>query len=486
MSTLRSLQQSLAEPRAARAVVLALIGLWTALVLWYIWRVTGDSITRDEWRFVEMLRHWYGGQFSLADIWSTNTAGSEHRVPAFKLYFLADALWFGLDVRLGCYLGALALGVFALLMYRYFLRTRPPGGSAAFDHYAFVPVAITLFSFSQSHIYSYDLLAMFAITGTMLFGALWMQVDLKLRTPQPAWRYLSFAALLVLLLLSFGAGKNPALVLATLVLAVGLALQGGKPVAWKALGTLTAGALLAEFIYFGGGAGSATKGGMSGLLGNVLGDLGGAFHYVLHALGVAFITGGAVLALPEAERAARLDLYGAVVLLGAAAALGLYLWGRAYRRVLLPLVLAVFTAGYLAELVLGRFGGGTDNGSAPRYVYTDHLLVVACVFVFADALTVLHRSGRQRAAIALLVALSLGMGWVEVHNQRLEFRSIDSQAKAQQVAVDAALARLAGQPVAYPRWYCPDQDLCDDDMQFLAEHRLSLARGAPAADSAKP
>ena len=486
MSALRFLQLRFDEPRAARAVILGVIGLWTALVLWYIWRLTADSITRDEWRFVEILRHWYAGRFSLADIWSTNTVGSEHRVPAFKLYFLADALWFGLDVRLGCYIGALALGVFALLLYRYFLRTRP-AGAGSFDHYAFLPVAITLFSFCQSHIYTYDLLAMFAITGTMLFGALWMQMDLKLRAPQPAWRYLVFALLLALLLLGFGAGKNPALALATLVLAAGLALQGGKPVAWKVLAWLTAGALLAELVYFGGGPGSAHKrGGLSDLLDNVLGDLGGAIHYVLHALGAAFITGSGLYSLPEADRAGRLDVYGGIVLAAALAALAVYVWSRGYRRALLPLVLATFTAGYLAELVLGRFGGGTDNGSAPRYVYTDHLLVVACVFVFADALTILHRSGKQRAARHLLVALSLGVAWVEIHNQRMEFRSIDSQANAQQVAVDAALARLAGKQVDYPRWYCPDQRLCDEDMRFLAEHHLSLARGAAAADSAKP
>src|SRR6185437_5154674 len=228
MSAMQALRLRFAEPKTAQRVVLALIGLCSLLVLWYVFRVAPDSITRDEWRFVEMLRHWYDGTFSLADIWSTNTSSSEHRVPAFKLYFLADALWFGLDVRVGCYLGALALTLFAWLLYRYFLRSRavegPGGGVRAFDHYAFVPVAITLFSFTQTHIYVYDLLAMFTIIGSMLFAALWMEMDLRLRAPQPWWRHGLYAALLLLLLLGFGAGKNPALVVASLVLAAGLAL----------------------------------------------------------------------------------------------------------------------------------------------------------------------------------------------------------------------------------------------------------------------
>lgn len=486
MSALRSLRQGFAEARAAQRVVLAVIALCSLLVFYYVFRLSPDSITRDEWRFVEILRHWYAGQFSLADIWSTNTAASEHRVPAFKLYFLADAVWFGLDVRVGCYLGALALTLFALLLYRYFLRSRPPGEAGAFDHYAFVPVAITVFSFTQSQIYTYDLLAMFTIIGSMLFGALWMQMDLKLRASQPWWRHALFAALLLVLLLSFGAGKNPALVLATLVLIIGLAWQApaGR---WQPLAWIIAGALLAELIYFAGGAGSINRSSMAGLIRNVLDDPSGAFHYLLHALGAAFIAVSTLFSMPADARPGALDTWGSIVLVGSVAALAVYLWSRGYRRALLPLVLAVFAAGYLGELVVGRFGGGTENGSAPRYVYTDHLLVVACAFAFADALTVLYRSGKRRAAIGLLAALILGMGGVEVHNQRAEFRAIDSHADAEAIAIDAARARLAGRPASYPRWYCPDDELCDQDMRFLAEHHLSLVRdGGPAQGTPKP
>lgn len=493
MSAVRSLRLKLAEPRIANWVMLAIIVLLTFLALRYVHQYLLDSISRDEWRFVEILRHWYGGSFSFADIWSTNTAGSEHRVPAFKLYFALNAAWFGLDVRLGCFLGVLALGAFIWLTYRYFLRTRPTGGPAgevtALDHYAFLPVALTMISFTQSHIYTYDLLAVFTIIGSMLFAALWMQMDLKLREPQPLWRYALYAVLLLALLLSFGAGKNPALVLATLLLAVGIALQvrGGKSVAWKVLAWIAGGALLAELIYFSGGGGKEGSH-LGGMVANVLGDPAGALQYVLHALGAAFLTTDGLFSLPEAERPAALSVYGAIVLVGAVVALAVYLWSRGYRRALLPLILAVFAAGYLGELVVGRFGGGTENGGAPRYVYTDHLLIVGCVFVFADALSALYHAGRRRAAVWLLTALTLGVGYVEVHNYRVEHRSIDAQLNAQVVALGIARARLAGGQTDFPRWYCPDQKLCDADMQFLAEHHLSLMRDqAPAAaDAAKP
>ena len=482
----------LGTPQTARRLVSALIGLCTLVVIWYVYRVGMDSISRDEWQFVELLRHWHAGQFSLDDVWSTNTAGSEHRVPAFKLYFLADALWFGLDVRVGCYLGVLALGLFVWLTYRYFLRTCPAGEATAMDHYAFVPVALSMVSFTQTHIYSYDLLAMFTIVGSMLFGALWMQMDLRLREPQPLWRYALFGALLLVLLLNFGAGKNPALVVATLVLAAGILLQShrataGRLAAWQVVGWIAAGGLLAELIYFWNGADAIKGPGLRGLLGHVLDDPGGALQYLLHALSAAFITSDALSQLPEAERAGALDLYGAVVSVGALAALALYLWLRAYRRALLPLVLAVFAAGYLGELVLGRFGGGTDNGGAPRYVYTDHLLVVASVFVFADAARALHRQGQRRLALGLLLALSIGVGWAEGYNLQVESRGIPFQVRGQRDAVHAARTRLAGGQATYPSWYCPDVPLCDAGMEFLAEQHLSLVRdGGAAADSPKP
>jgi len=471
---MKSLPEHLAEPRIARGVVLGLIGLCTLGVLVYVTRGTLDTVTRDEWRFLDMLRHWYDGQFSLADIWGTNTAGSEHRIPAFKLYFLADALWFDLDVRIGCWLGVTVLGVFALLLYRYFLRIRT-GAQDAFGHYAFVPVALTVFSYTQTHTYTYDLLAVFTIIGTTLIAALWMQMDLRLRTPQRTWRYLVLSAGLMLLLLLFGAGKGPAIVLATAVLAVPLALQaqGGRGTSLRVLAWIGVGALAGELIYWHGGAGRVTGHGLGELLSNVFADLGGAVSYVVHALGAALVS---AQALSFDDRAGRFATLGALVLAASVAALVIFLRTRMYRRSLLPLAFAVFTAAYLGELVVGRFGGGTDNGSAPRYVFTDHLLVVACVFVFADACRGLHLAGRQRRAMTALLALTLVVAYVEVRNLQVEYRFLDSQIRAQQTAIDAARTRLAGRPADYPRWYCPGDDLCDDGAQFLAAHKLSLFR----------
>jgi hypothetical protein len=432
---------------------------------------TVNTISRDEWRFVDILQHWYGGTFSLDDIWSTNAASSEHRTPAFKLYFLGNALWFGLDTRIGCFIGVAALVVFVLLMYRYFIRVSPAARISGFDHLAFLPVALVMFSLVQIHIYNYDLLSEFAITGSMLFAAVWIQMDLKLRVPQPTRRYGVYALSLCLLLLSFGAGKGPALIVATLVLSGSLALQADRHRALRILAWSTLGILVAEMVYWYGGAGDVSGGGLLELAGGVLHDLPGAFHYLLHALGAAFATADL---LPAGQSDAILNFRGGLLLAAAFATLAIYLYLRMYRRHLVTLTLALFAAAYMGELVVGRFGDGTTNGAAPRYVFTTHLLVVALVFVLADTTRVIFASGRHLIGAIVLVALTTGIGWVEYRNLQVERLQIHPEIVAQHKAIDVVKARLAGQDVPYPAWYCPGRDACDDAALTLKEHRLSM------------
>jgi hypothetical protein len=454
--------------RLGAVILLTAIALCTAGVLCYVHYMDFNSITRDEWKFLQVLRHWYAGQLSLADIWDTNAAGSEHRTPAFKLYLIANAAWFGLDVRLGCYLGVLALGLMALWLYRHFVRC---GGSAptVFDHLAFLPVALTVFSFAQTHFYTYDLLAVFAIVGTFWFTALWVAMDTRLRSPQPWWRYAALAAGLVLALVLFGAGKGPAIVLATAVMALLLAAQadGGKAARLRMVAWVGAALLVAELIYWYGGAGSMSPGMLGGFIRKISAEPLGALRYVLHALGASVVVNRGL-------SAAVLEAAGLSVLALSALALYLYLRGRLYRRSLVPLAMALFVAGYIGELVIARFGRGTENGGAPRYVFTNHLLFVACLFVLAMWLRELHAAGRRRMAAGLLVLLTLGVASLEGYNLATELGGMGAQRHSQERAISIARARLAGAHMAYPRWYCPNQAACDQGVKLLAEHRLSF------------
>lgn len=454
--------------RPGATLVTSLIVLCTAGLLCYVHYMDFNSITRDEWKFMQVLRHWYAGQLSLSDIWDTNAAGSEHRTPAFRLYFIANAALFGLDVRLGCYIGVLALGFIAFWLYRHFMRSGGSAPEAAFDHLAFVPVALTVFSFTQTHFYTYDLLAVFAIVGTFWFMGIWVTLDSRLRAPQPWWRYATVAASMVLALVLFGAGKGPAIVLATAVMLLSLAAQaeGGRPARLRMVAWIGGALLLAELIYWYGGAGRMSPGMLGGFIGKISADPAGAVRYVLHALGASVVVNKGLGAL--------LDAAGLSVLALSGLALYLYLRMRLYRKSLVPLAMAVFVGGYIGELVIARFGRGTANGGAPRYVFTNHLLFVACLFVLAMALRQLHAAGRRRLAAGLLALLTLGVATLEGYNLSADLGGIDAQRRSQERAISIARARLAGAHVPYPRWYCPNQASCDQGVKFLAEHRLSF------------
>ncbi|HEX7964182.1 MAG TPA: hypothetical protein VF651_00580 [Gammaproteobacteria bacterium] len=456
--------------RFGAVIVTCFIVLCTVGMVYYVYFAAPDSITRDEWKFMPVLRHWYSGQLTLSDIWDTNSPGSEHRTPAFRLYFIANAALFGLDVRLGCYIGVLALGLLALCLYRHFIRS----GTAApetFDHLAFIPVALGVFSFAQSHFYTYDLLAMFAIVGTFWFVALWTAMDSRLRTPQPWWRYAGLMVSMVLALVLFGAGKGPAIVLATLVMIVSLAVQaeGGKGTGFRMLAWMGAALLAAESIYWYGGAGKMDSGMLGSFIGRISDDPLGAAEYVLHALGASVVIDVGLQRL-----AVGTDTVGLAVLAFSLLALYLYLRMRLYRQSLVPLTMALFVGGYLGELLIARFGRGTENGAAPRYVFTDHLLAVACLFVCAMALRRLHAAGRRRLSAGLLALLVLGVASLEGYNLSVDLDGLSAHKRSQDRAVAIAKARLAGASTPYPRWYCPSPRVCDEGVRFLAAHRLSF------------
>ncbi|MGE5625418.1 MAG: hypothetical protein ACM3ZT_07710 [Bacillota bacterium] len=470
---LQALPRLLAEPRTARRVVLSVIGLATLGVMLYVGAAVVDTVSRDEWRFLPMLREWYAGHFYVQDLFDPNTVQSAHRTPPYKLYLLVNALWFGLDVRLGCWLGALALGAFAWLLYRHHLRLRPEPATA-FDHYAFLPAALAVFSFAQTHAYSYELLAVFTIPGSVIFAALWMRLDSG-RRADAGWRDAALACASLLAFVLFGAGKNPALAVATLV-AAGLAtFRPDVPprtrlarFAWIAAATL-----LAELVYW---KGNVTSPDLGALLAATFRDLWSALDYVLHALGASLVNTDAFLGLAPARQSLLLTLLGGVVLAAAGGALVVYLRTRLYRRSVLPIAFAVFVALYLGELLVGRYGEGTLNGGSPRYVYTDHLLILGCVLVFADLARGWHRAGRRRAAAALLAGLTLTVVSVEAFNVYTAAVNLRFGVHAQELGVAAAKARLAGGKQPYPAWYCPDRQACDEGTRLLAEHRLNFMR----------
>lgn len=464
------------DTRVAAATVFALVGLYGLGLAVFIRQYTVDTVSRDEWRFIDLLRDYYAGSLSLADFWATH---SQHRVPAYKLYFLLNALWCDLDVRLGSYLGVLALMGFSLLLYRHFLRARPGGAAGSVDHYAFVPVALVVLGLVQNYSLSYDLIAVMAVCGMLVFCAIWVYLDAHMRGPVSHVRLALLAAIMCAALLLFGAAKGPAIVVATLAMCLLLAFitPGAHPGRFRLTAWMLMGGLAAQAAYWAVGAELVKGPGMLPRLATLIHDPLGAAGYGLRALGAS-----ALLPDPTSspEAAARVLLCAGIAVSAAGlAAAALYFRTGAYRRNLIPFVLAVCTALYLAELLIGRFGQGENNGGAPRYIYNDHLLLIACALVFADVARTWIRGSQLRRGIALLAALTLCVASLEYVNVVRARQLNHFEKRATEAAVGIARARLDGAATPYPRWYCPETQLCDEGAAFLRLHGLNAFAPPP-------
>ena len=463
------------DTRVAAAVVFALVGLYTIGLTAFIRQYTVNTVSRDEWRFIDLLRDYYAGSLSLADFWATH---SQHRVPAYKLYFLLNALWCGLDVRLGSYLGVLALTGFSLLLYRHFLRMRPGGAVSSVDHYAFIPVAVVVLGLVQNYSLSYDLIAVMAVCGMLVFCAIWIYMDAHMRSPASHIRLAQLAAIMCAALLLFGAAKGPAIVGATLAMCLLLAFirKGTHLGRFRLTAWMLTGCLSAQTAYWLMGSELVKGPGLVTRLGTLLRDPLGGANYLLRALGAS-----AYLPDPMSspEAAARVLLFAGIVVLAICfAAAVLYFGTGAYRRNLVPFVLAACAALYMAELLVGRFGQGENNGGAPRYIYNDHFLLIACALVFADVARTWIRDGQHRRGIALLAALTLCVASLEYVNVERARQLNHFEKRATEAAVGIAHARLDGASTPYPKWYCPDAQLCDEGAAFLRLHGLN-AFGTP-------
>ena len=98
-------------------LVLLITALPCINLLAFTWGTANAAIVEDQWHFIPMIRDYFTGQFHLSSLWVTH---SPHRTPGYKLLFLANAVFFKLDMRLEALLGIAALTAGVLLLMKRF------------------------------------------------------------------------------------------------------------------------------------------------------------------------------------------------------------------------------------------------------------------------------------------------------------------------------------------------------------------------------
>jgi hypothetical protein len=230
-----------------------------------------------------MVEDWFEGRFALISLWLTH---SQHRIPAYKVLFLLDARFFGLNMRLEVMLGTALLALAVFHMLKRFMDAAPEGipmrrlllGSAL--------IALLGFSLNQWASLIYGLGALNGFGRIAFFVEFWLLLDICLRREASVFAIIGVCTLLVFTLIAWAGGHGRAYLLASLTTIALVILQTGwgqRQLRWLAISLLVSG-VAAECVYWLVGPIPAAQGALSGFLQAVATHPGRAVEYVLMAL----------------------------------------------------------------------------------------------------------------------------------------------------------------------------------------------------------
>lgn len=462
-----------ASRQRAASFALAACGIWFLLAVAYAWRTGSDFVSRDQWHFLPVVDHYLSGQFDWRELWQSH---SEHVKPGYKLLFIWNARYLGLDLQLEIMTGMALLGFATLLLVRE--MRRPAEGDAALPVLAWSAAAVIMLSFNQWANFGYGLLALGGFGGTLILLGLFIGFSrLLLRGLTPA-ALAGWVLLLALGIFGFSGARSPAVVgscLLAALLAWLLDPSARARILRYALPLLALGAA-GIGVYL--GLLQLPPGRHMALLDElrfIAGDPVGAATYI------SGILAESMLDLTDVRRSLHVqaEVWG-LALLGygmLAWCLWRYFRARLWLRSWVPFMLIAYSAAFTLEILVGRYGSGNgvlQGSMVPRYVFDSHLWMVGCAWILGLDWAL---SGTPRlkhvatALLALLVALEVG-----------NLYSVERMAASQARAVAGAQAKLravaAGTQAAedLPAWACPSPPLCQQGVATLVKYHLDIAR----------
>lgn len=92
-----------------------LIGTLTFKIWEYINRIKPFIVSRDQWRFLSLIERYYNNNLSWFDFFTTHSA---HVKPGYLVSFLANGIFFNLNLRIEMLLGLIALFSLTLFIYK--------------------------------------------------------------------------------------------------------------------------------------------------------------------------------------------------------------------------------------------------------------------------------------------------------------------------------------------------------------------------------
>ncbi|HEY1772138.1 MAG TPA: hypothetical protein VGH91_02970 [Gammaproteobacteria bacterium] len=451
----------------------AVLVIWYLLVALYAWVAGADFVSRDQWHFIPLLDHYLSGTFDWHQLWDSH---SEHVKPGYKLLFMLNARYLGLNILAEVMAGILLLGVATLLLIR---EMRKSATVAPLPWLAWLCAGIVMMSFNQWASFSYSLLALGGFGGTLLQLALFIGFA---RLPQRglnAWQMGLLILVLFLAVFGFSGARGPSVVGACLVAAVaaylvdaparGRILRAAVPFLLLCAACI---AIYLKLLHLQSGRHVVLMDELRTALADPLGSLA----YVSGTLAESMLNLVQIRRLADSHVAVMgLAVVGYAILIWS---LWRYFKAGLWRRSWVPLMLIAYSALFVLEVLIGRFGSGMDaqhGYEVPRYVFDSHIWLLGCIWILGLDWA---ESGARIRIRQLAVCALLLMTALEVVNLRVLQDHVHYQIKSR-AAADADLREIAaGRETAdaLPIWACPSVNLCAEGIATLNRYHLDFAR----------
>ncbi|HET7396339.1 MAG TPA: hypothetical protein VFK12_07855 [Gammaproteobacteria bacterium] len=468
-----SLQRLISGNVKTLLIVISPLMFWFILVSWYAWSIDASFISRDQWRFLDMVDNYLSGTLDWQDIWSSH---SEHVKPGYKLLFLFNAKYLGLNLLVEIFAGLALLAATVVLVLRE-MATSFNGARSIFVSFTLLTTGVILMSFNQWANYVYSLLALGGFGEMLLQIAFLCGFSRALTSGVTRAGLLWLVVILLLCVWGFSGARSPALIGACVIVTL-LAIfldPGIRSRIWRHALPLIMVGIFAIGIYLVLLDSNRSNGG--GLVYRVLDVLDnplGAIAYIYGMLANSMLNIDAV-AWHHAILENILAVLGSAVLIWA---LWRYFAARHWRVTWVPLLLILYSGIFVLEVLIGRFGSDHSalHGTiVPRYVFDSHLWMVGVAWIIGlDWVAGPARFWRRVPLVSIMTLLLA----IEIANLNYTVKLAHYQVRSNAKVTGLLKEIVAGRQTTdvLPRWECPNAKLCAHGMEILKKYHLNVAR----------
>lgn len=368
-------------------LILSLLFLFSYYIF-YIHSATANVVFQDQFRYLEtVIEKYFNGSLSFSSLWIDKV---EHRVFAYKLIFLGNALFFHLNTILEMYIGAVILLSISIIVYIIYRKSLINFSNETFIQTSFLIIAFIIFSLSQ-HANVYFSGGMALMLAVLMFLVTFIVLDKIIINENN-----STNIQLVLFSLStfftatiFGTGYSSGFLcslLLVLLLKISIIEKNFNKRNLKTLSVAIVTLIVTAFIYLynfdenlKGSSSDYFINKMIGILSNPLSSI----KFFLLTIAGSFIHGDRYSHYLNQSPTfvTIISLIGLVLLSLYVYSIKLFISSHMYKKTYLPIFLIFYALFTCILILVGRLDYGITYGMQPRYITSTQYGIIGCLWI---------------------------------------------------------------------------------------------------------